>query len=756
MRMRRSWICGAAAWAMLAGAAQAQSSQPSDPTDRVVYGKDYFATYNVSNVEEMLRLLPGGPAILEANTQQQQQAAAQRGFGAGGARVLINGRRFPGKANDINANLRRIPVSNVERVELISGTAQGINVQSEGILVNIVLREGAALAGSGSYEANLRLNDRGREGVDGLLAYNGVRGALSYSLGIERNLWTPPGIAAGRYSDRTRREVFYYPNGQVQQLRPQEWERPHDKWIYTGGATYDFANGDRLQLNGLYQRQRATATDITEFTPFDTAGRPGQAGRETHVNASGINTILEVGGEYQARIADGDLRTVFITRRVEQPTLDYRNRTVAGSDFEISRNAIKVETGEDIVRSTYTRPIAKGQSLEFGAEVARNTLDQGIEIFLDTNADARLEQVDFVTAQVKELRGEVSVTHRWTVSPAISLETSLKYEASRLDSDFDPSRLTPSPPVIPERTLKFFKPRLDLRYRADPLTQYRLRIERTVSQLDFNNFVPRFDQSDVLRPRVVAGNPEIEPEKTWIAEVGIQRRLGGDAGLIEARAFYNDIEDAIDKMPLCRLQNGDSAPGEACVPGGLARLYSAEGNIPSAKLYGFEVKASLRLNRVGVKDGLLSLTYLRQESEIKDPFATLSRLVNASRPIEERRLRNDAGYNLTVAFRQDLKAWGASYGFTYQRFGWTTITSDLQIRDYLTVRPILEAFVEKRLSPRMSVRLEVQNIIDDERRTRLLYAQNAVAAGVAGALTRYETYDENRDTRLALRLRGQF
>src|SRR6185503_4801479 len=69
----------------------------------VVYDQAFFAGYSVNNAEDMLRRIPGVPAILDGGTDQQE-----RGFGSGGARVLINGRRFPGKANEITANLRRI------------------------------------------------------------------------------------------------------------------------------------------------------------------------------------------------------------------------------------------------------------------------------------------------------------------------------------------------------------------------------------------------------------------------------------------------------------------------------------------------------------------------------------------------------------------------------------------------------------------------------------------------------------------------
>ena len=124
----------------------AQEGEPDENT--VVYDEEFFARYSVNNAEDMLRLIPGVSTILDTRAQQQE-----RGFGTGGAQVLINGRRFPGTANEINTNLRRIAPDSILRVELIRGVSGDIAVRSGGLLVNLVLREGAGLAGTGSWES---------------------------------------------------------------------------------------------------------------------------------------------------------------------------------------------------------------------------------------------------------------------------------------------------------------------------------------------------------------------------------------------------------------------------------------------------------------------------------------------------------------------------------------------------------------------------------------------------------------------------
>ncbi len=194
----------------------------------VIYDQAFFARYNLTTAEDLLRRIPGVPTILDATTTVQPQPQ-QRGFGSTGSQVLLGGRRFPGKTNEIATNLRRIPAANVARVELIRGSASGIDVQSEGVVVNVVLRDGVGLGGSGSAELNQRFNDEGWRGIDGLASYGGSIGALGWSAGIERNLWSPPASGTARWTNRFRDESYYYPDGTLQELRPQSWSREHHK-----------------------------------------------------------------------------------------------------------------------------------------------------------------------------------------------------------------------------------------------------------------------------------------------------------------------------------------------------------------------------------------------------------------------------------------------------------------------------------------------------------------------------------------------
>jgi outer membrane receptor for ferrienterochelin and colicins len=209
--------------------------------------------------------------------------------------------------------------------------------------------------------------------------------------------------------------------------------------------------------------------------------------------------------------------------------------------------------------------------------------------------------------------------------------------------------------------------------------------------------------------------------------LGFEHRLADDGGRFDVRGFNDDITDAIDPIPLFDDRGV---------------LVSASGNIPSARRYGVEAKASVRLGPIGLPDAQVSLRGLRQWSRIEDPFTGLPR-----------RLGDDRSYAYDVGFRHDLTAWRMSYGFNYRDGGRATINSDLLVTEYYTIEPLLDAFVERGLSRNLTVRLELQNLTHSpERRWRTLYAVNAID----GAVRRVDFFEERRDIRGALKVRGRF
>lgn len=678
-------------------------------SDRTIYDRTFFVRFDVATAEDMLRRIPGAGAILDAAAS----TPSQRGLG-GGADFLLNGRRFPGKSNEITKLLRRVPASNVERVELIRDPGAAVTVQSDGPIVNLVLREGADLEGAGSWEFSVRGNDHGSRELDGLLSYTGYWGATTYTVGVERNVWSPASMPALRWTHRKRNEIYQTPGGELLEARAQVWDRDYSKWTYTGRISSELDADARVQLNALYETRDVSERDVTSLARYDPLGVEVLRATETHVREIGRVEVLEIGGEYGTRLGPGQLTSIFIIWREDNPTDDVRRRREPNRDLEISRSESELQRSEDIIRSSYALGLARGQALEMGVEVARNSLRQDLAADFDLNGDGQLDgaAAPFGAAEVKELRAELYASHRWRPLPAISLEATLAYERSRI---------TTNTPLNPGRDLGVLKPRLDFRLRPSPGNELRLLVERTASQLQFGNFLPSYN---VVDDRIEAGNPTLKPETAWIYEARLEHRLEKDGGVMEARVFHHAVRDTIDKAPL--IQGG--------------ALVGAQANIGSAKLSGAEAKASVRLAPLGAPDALLTIRYLRQWSEVKDPFTGF-----------RRPLRSDGGYALDVGFRHDWNRAGLSYGFNYVDVGEATVVSDLRVREYHSIDPTLEAFVERKLSHGMTLRLDLQNLTGSrERKRRIIYLRDQRD----GRVRREEVWRERRDLRFGLKLRG--
>ncbi len=683
-----------------------------------VFDRAYFEKYDVVNAEDMLIRVPGAQPVLDTLGGGQD-----RGFGSSGDQVLLNGKRFAGKGQVLGA-LRRIQSAKVQRIELIRGNLGDTNVLSEGLVINVVLVEGAS-TGAGSWQANARFNDRGRVTGDGLLSYSDSLGALDYIVGIERKAWS----SGGRPNpmQKTRIETYFYPNGVVRESRPQEFWLSTQQYSATANLTYNFENGDRLRLNGLFNPRRDTDDVDIALSRFDPNGAPLLTATELQHTRRGWDTQWEIGGDYETLLGDtARLNVLFIHSYENDPVSSFRNLTQGTALTELSRS-ISTETGvESILRASVSWPLSPKQTLEIGGEGARNVQRQFLRPFFDLNGDGRVEEITIPTARprVQELRGEAFANHTWQLTDDLSLSSSLNVEVSRITNNY---------PFSPAHTYVYPKPRLDLRYDVSATDQARFRVERLVSQLDFSNFVPSFD---IVDSEIDAGNPDLKPEREWEFEFVYQKQLPNNQGLLEGKLFYKAVEGHISKLVLRTEPNGTRV--------------SALGNIGNGYHYGYETVANVRLTALGLPDVVIDARFRRNFSRITDPFTGIRRPIGRSAFGGEH-----WKYQMDVGFRHDVTAWGFSYGATYDDRHGDLIDSDIRAFERESQSPRIEAFAEKKLTGSLVLRVEGYGLIwhrSREYKRRTVYADDAIR----GTVARFERFTERLDRLFMVSLRGTF
>ena len=710
MTNRATWLLAALA-VQFGILSQAMAAATNETT---VYEGAQLQALHATTAEDLLNRIPGGSAILERDSNAGPPGQ-QRGFGNDGAQVLINGRRMSGKANDVGAALRRIDALQIARVELIRDTSNSLDVASQGIVINIVLVKGGKKS-QRILELGAPFTENGRLDFVGLLAYSGSSGDADYQASVQRDVRAPPSFGPPRYSDRFRDERYFFADGRLMEQRPQSWRRKQQKLSYTANIGATTEADQRWQLNGLYETFESHDLATTPLTRFDPAGAVLLRATETQVHDTDARKTLEFGGDYERRFGDDLLKLLFIVARRSQPALDVRDQSAGPVLTQLSRSDIIQKTNEDIIRSSFTFP-AKGQKFELGGEAARNRLQQKTQLFGDVNNDGRVDPIllSEPDARVQEVRGETYVKVNGQLAARLSQESSLTAEFSRITSSYV---------AYPPRSYFFLKPRVDLRWQKTALTQWGLRVERKVEQLEFNNFVPVYDG---LSDRLLAGNPGIAPESSWQLEMRREQRLDQDRGTVETRLYFEAISGEIDKMVIGRDANN--------------RQISASGNIGNARVYGFEGKFSVRLNLLGVAGGIVNGRLRRQFSRTHDPFTDEARHVRGRWPAE-----------FSLGYRQDLAALGLSFGVEFNDQGGQLDGSDLFVREFLSIGPRLDAFVQKSLGP-VTLRFEAQQFTGaEEFRNRTIF----VDSQTTGTVLRRESFTESRDRRFVLKLRTTF
>ena len=105
-------------------------------------------------------------------------------------------------------------------------------------------------------------------------------------------------------------------------------------------------------------------------------------------------------------------------------------------------------------------------------------------------------------------------------SPTLQLEAGVRFERSTITQSGD---------VELERTFNYPKPRVVATWSPTKDNQLRLRVEREVGQLNFEDFISNVN----LSSRVLsAGNAELEPDKTWVYEAAFEKRFLGNAAAV--------------------------------------------------------------------------------------------------------------------------------------------------------------------------------------------------------------------------------
>ncbi len=653
------------------------------------YKPDFFAGYNPVTALDMVRQVPG------FSIDNGEQA---RGFGGTAGNVLINGERPSTKSNGLREILGRIATSRVVSIELIRGSVPGIDMRGLTRAVNVVLCDCSA-GGQTTFTVNTRLW-RDRAFVTGELIYAVRLFDADITVSLQRN-------DQGRRPEGTEESFDAF--GNLTEKRNEEDQRRFREWQPTFNMEKKFDNGDALRLSGKYwnwmwdRNETSRIYDVTAdvLSPngfdFNTSDNDGNG--------------FEIGGDYEREFSENrSAKLIFVkSRRVENFLNDAENFSAQGftGAFRVDGGSIQNET---ILRLLYDWAINTEHTIQFGSEGALNKLNSVLDLFEDTGAG--LQQIDLAVSNTKvsEDRGELFGSWVYAPSSKWTLETGLRYEASKISQSGDASR---------SRTFKFWKPSFSATWNVSKNDQIRTSIERKVAQLNFGNFVSSVNLSD---EQTNLGNPELEPDRTWAFETTWEHRFG-PKGSLNVKYRRDWITAVQGRVPI------DNA-------------FDGPGNLGNAKRWNLNVDARLPLDRVGLKNATLDANWFLQDTSVTDPVTG-----------ETRTLQGHIKQNWGLEFRQDLNnikmAWGWDYnsGNKWRQF---RLFEQSQIR---RGSGDLDAFIETTHVKGITITAGLDNIFNQkEKRVRTFFDGSRANGIISGAEQRIR-----RDgRRYTLKVKGTF
>lgn len=686
-------------------AVQLPGVQVQDAGNRLVYGAEFFRQFNVVSVSDQLERVPGIGDLLSGT------GGDQRGFGNAGDQILINGRRVSGKSNEVDDMLDRLQARQVVQIEVIRGTVPGLDVRSQGRIVNVVL-DGRIHTGYGAWTAGARQRAGSRPGASGELSYNADAGALSYVLALEGSM------QQGRENSR---DLFFSPDLQLSERQDETADSREDDYALSASVAYALSPASLLNLNLLVQQEQEDGLERTLAWSQDGGSIQWRRGRlRDERQQSGL---WELGGDLRHRYVNGDsLSLLLILSRDENDETGYFYDLPSLAEQRFEELQIEDSRGaESILRGVYAwKPVA-GRNIEAGLEVAVNRVEESARLFGAEAGAADAMPVLDQGSVIEEQRLEAFVNYNWQASGRLLLQASVDLERSMLHQQ--------GLGVDQRRTFFFARPRLALRFDLDPQVQLRGRIERSVSQLDFGDFVDSFLNDDNRADLIVAGNPGLVPQQAWEYALTYERQFLRDRGMLALSATYADVSDHVGRIPL--LVEGSAG----------TRVRTATGNIGDGYEAGLALDLSLRLDWLGLRSAVLDLGTELQRSSVVDPFTGQTRAFDSNR-----------AHAWSLGFRQDRPWKKLAYGLTLEKEA-PQLRYDLDYRQEEKQPLDLEVFVELQATTDLTVRLQIDNILRPERqRKRLQYT------GMRGdsLLERVEWRSTEAPVELRLSIQGVF
>jgi outer membrane receptor protein involved in Fe transport len=549
-----------------------QQSSESGNGNTKIYPADFFAEAQLQTALDMLTRLPG----FTLNSGDKDV----RGFAGASGNVLINGQRPASKYDSLESILKRIKVSSVARIELIRGSAPGIDMQGQAVVANIIRT--TAVTTERTLDLGLYQHADGRLMPEGQFDSSWQRdeGLLESSIKAYQQNEDDSGQGYRRR---------WNTSGQIIRDETSDVEADEKGLNATVGYERPAMGGD-VRLNMLLLAERKEVNeDLEGHIPTNSSSNTHED-KDSHEAEFGMyfNRDLDSGKRFSLLA----IQHLLDTNKLEQET-DF----LADSEFENDSRS-----GESVLRAVINQPFNTDMELEWGGEAAYNFLDS---TSISTENDVVIP-LPASSVKVQELRAEGFANVGWTVTEDFNLEAGMAIEFSTISQNGDTDT---------SKSLSYLKPNLRMNWNPTQYDQLRGSIQREVGQLDFADFVT---SAELSTGTVDIGNPELVPDTAWKFAFTWERSFLTDstAVLTLSRSYVSDV---VDIVPIYVPIDGSSE----------TLVFAGVGNIGDGEIYEAQLGLNLTFDQFGIQGGLLHADVIYRQSSVQDP------LTAEQRPISE-------------------------------------------------------------------------------------------------------------------------
>jgi iron complex outermembrane receptor protein len=657
------------------------------PNPVVVIGREDIEKTNDLTLGDFLRRQPGisftGPA---GNIKDIRMRGLDKGY----TQILIDGEPWLGSTKERQIQVDQLPMSMVERVEIIRSPLPDMPADGIGGTINIVLRRASA------SELNVKLG-AGAVWFDGTrqpqaslqinyakIWANGLSLELPVNFNLRRELKIKPKIvetfdaASGTRTSLT--ESLEIENNRVREftLRPRLVYKPDGVDTFTLNAFFNLNDGDK----------RKTTENWTSLSPADGTGFIGAGSRVEDEDKD--RSSLIVGAQWRRKLSQALTGTVGLgTQRATEDKLKPKT----------SYNLLGEVTSTEVEDATVRGHSHKAYGNLRWAASDQHLLSSGVELRLDDRKDKKLKNGVQQTGlgdrfDIDETKATLWLRDDWQIAPDHLLVPGFRYEHRRTESVAgDGSRRSGGSGAL--------NPSVAYRWEFAKHWRARAAAAQTLRAPKFDNLSSAVASGSGTDTRPYkSGNPDLKPERAKGFDVGVEHDFFGRTAFAALNYSQRFITDAVENRTVLEADGF---------------YYSRPFNVPgTSRTRAIEVDTRFDLRPLGLRNVTVLANYSR----------FFSRKAGSNSP-----LANQPNYVANTGMDWRVPALSTLFGWRYNYQG--RIYKDSAEPE--SAQHLLDAFAYWDINRDWSLRVSGSNLLDTK---KTKYKPTVNSSGVLTGLTR--------------------